>query len=104
MVRSVINLRGIDPGFDSANVLLIDLDVTSTGRTGNQLIAFEHSLHERLNALHGVRSASLSWISLFGGSDLGFGVGVYGDTPPSVSEPVGRGSMSYPPAISKRSA
>ena len=86
MVRSVINLRGIDPGFDSANVLLIDLDVTSTGRTGNQLIAFERSLHERLNVLHGVRSASLSWVSLFGGSDIGYGVGVYGDTPASVSE------------------
>jgi predicted permease len=88
MVRSVINLRGIDPGFDSANVLLVDLDVMSTGRTGNQLIAFERSLHERLNALHGVRSASLSWVSLFGGSDIGYGVTVYGDTPSPVNEPV----------------
>jgi putative ABC transport system permease protein len=88
MVRTVMNLRGIDPGFDRVNVLLVDLDVTSTGRIGSQLIAFEHSLHERLHALPGIRSASLSWISLFGGSDVGYGVSVYGDTQSPVSEPV----------------
>jgi predicted permease len=88
MVRTVMNLRGLDPGFDPANVVLVDLDVTGTGRTAAQLTAFERSLHERLNALPGVRSASLSWVSLFGGSDIGYGVIAYGDTPSSVNEPV----------------
>jgi predicted permease len=74
MVRTVVNLRGLDPGFDPSNVLLVDFDVTGTDRTGAQLAAFERSLHERLNALPGVRSASLSWISPFGGSDLRMGV------------------------------
>jgi predicted permease len=82
MVRTVINLRGLDPGFDPANVLLVDLDVRGAGRTGPQLTAFERSLHERLNELPGVRSASLSWISLFSGTDLGVRVMLDGDSSP----------------------
>jgi predicted permease len=89
MVRTVINLRGIDPGFNPGNVLMVDLDVTSTSRVGSQLTAFEHSLHERLNALPGVRSASLSWMSLFSDSDLRMGVNVQGYTPPPATDRAG---------------
>ncbi len=88
MVRTVMNLRGVDPGFDPANVLLVDLDVTGTRRTGTQLTVFQDSLHERLNALPGVRSASLSWISLFSDSDRRFRVTVDGYTPRPGGEPV----------------
>jgi predicted permease len=82
MIRTVINLRGLDPGFDPENVLLVDLDVTRAGRTGPQLTAFERSLHERLNEMPGVRSASLSWISLFSGTDLGMRVMIDGYSSP----------------------
>jgi predicted permease len=82
MIRTVINLRGLDPGFEAANVLLVDLDVRSAGRTGSQLTAFERSLHERLNEMPGVRSASLSWISLFSSTDLGVRVLLDGDSSP----------------------
>jgi predicted permease len=73
-VRTVFNLQSLDPGFDPTNVLLIDFDVTGTGRDGAQLLSFERMLHNRLNTLPGVRSASLSWISLFSDSDLRWGV------------------------------
>lgn len=82
MIRTVLNLRGLDPGFDPANVLLVDVDVTGAGRNGSQLTAFERRLHERLNELPGVRSSSLSWISLFSGTDLGVRVMVDGSLSP----------------------
>jgi predicted permease len=88
MVRTVINLRGLDLGFDPANVLLVDFDVTGTGRTASQLTAFEQRLHERLNTLPGVRSASLSWIPLFSGTDWRMRVAVGGDALLSATEPV----------------
>ena len=88
MVRTVINLRGLDPGFDSANVLALNLDGLATRRTGTQLTAFERSLHEQLNALPTVRSASLSWISLFSDSDLRIRVTIDGETPSSAGQPV----------------
>jgi len=87
MVRTVINLRGVDPGFDPANVVLVDLNGIGTGRTGSQLTAFEHSLHERLNALPGVRSASLSWIAPFSDTDWRMRVLVDGHTPAPSTEP-----------------
>ena len=86
MVRTVINLRGLDTGFDPANVLLVDLDVTGTGRTGARLTAFESGLHERLSALPGIRSVSLSWIMPFSGSDLRMGVILDRYAPPRADE------------------
>lgn len=99
MVRTVINLRGLDPGFEPGNVLLVDferadpggrlLDTAAVaGRTEAQETASGVSLLERLNALPGVRSASLSWLKLFGGSDLRMGVTVDGNTPLRANETV----------------
>lgn len=86
MVRTVLNLRAIDPGFDRENVLLVDIDVTGTGRTGARLTALERSVHERLSTLPGVRSASLSMVSLFSDYDRRMGVGVDAAVPPVTDE------------------
>jgi predicted permease len=86
MLRTLGNLRGLDAGFDPENVLVVDLDLAGTGRTGSQLVAFERHLHERLGALPGVRSASLSWIRMFGGSDWRWNVVAEGSS--VAAEPV----------------
>ena len=40
LVRTLENLRSIDPGFDTSNVLNFSVDATSTGYKGEQLGQF----------------------------------------------------------------
>ena len=75
--RSVANLHQLDPGFHLQNVLMLEvnLDGVDPGKpefTAQQkrLPGLYRELDERLSALPGVRSASVSWLGLFGDSDL----------------------------------
>jgi predicted permease len=61
LVRSLHNLRGLDPGYERRNVLLIDVQ---EGIMARVLPESYRPLEERLRQIPGVRSASLSTIGL----------------------------------------
>ena len=59
-VRSLFNARSIDPGFNTHNIAVAHLDPGSLGYTDAQDRQFYRQLLERVRALPGVSSASLS--------------------------------------------
>jgi predicted permease len=68
-VRSLSNLRGVDTGFVRENVLVLMLDARAAfGNARDQYLSFYQRLAERVEALPGVQSASLSSASFFGNS------------------------------------
>ncbi len=58
--RSFRNEQKADPGFDPGHVLIASYDLSPTGDTPAQGVAFDQRLLERLRALPGVTSAALS--------------------------------------------
>lgn len=59
-VRSLVNARSIDPGFSTHNIAVTQLDPGSLGYTESQDRQFYQQLLQRVRALPGVSSASLS--------------------------------------------
>jgi predicted permease len=79
LLRTMVRIARIDPGFRPEHVVLLEVrdeaagsswGVADTAEQKARRAAFYRSLDERLNALPGVRTASVSWLGLFGGSDL----------------------------------
>jgi predicted permease len=64
LVRTLQNLRSIDVGFDSHNILVFGIDPTLIGYKGAQVDAFYHDLQARLADTPGVTSASYSILPL----------------------------------------
>jgi len=58
LVRSLQNLRSVDPGFATSNLLTFDVDTALTGYTGERLEQFYGDLRDRFRAIPGVISAS----------------------------------------------
>jgi predicted permease len=68
VVRSLANLKGIDPGFDTQNVLQFGLDPTLTGYyKSNQIEPLYRELQSRISGLPGVLSVSYSSDTLLDG-------------------------------------
>jgi predicted permease len=83
LLRTMIRVMAVDPGFNTSNVVLMDVrDTEPAARFGEvetpeqkaQRAAEYHALDHRLNQISGVRAASLSWLGLFGGSYVGLNV------------------------------
>ncbi|MGB7023810.1 MAG: ABC transporter permease [Candidatus Acidiferrales bacterium] len=74
LVRTLQNLKNVDPGFDARNVLTFGLDPTLIGYRTPQIDVFYRNLQERLAAIPGVESVSYSNSTLLSGSlwDTGF--------------------------------
>ncbi|HEX2665820.1 MAG TPA: ABC transporter permease [Candidatus Acidoferrum sp.] len=68
LVRTLRNLRNVDPGFDTRNLLTFGLDPTLIGYKTPQIDAFYQDLQERLAATPGVESVSYSNSTLLSGS------------------------------------
>jgi predicted permease len=64
LVRTLQNLRSIDVGFDSHNILVFGIDPTLIGYKGAQVDAFYRDLQRRLAETPGVKSASYSILPL----------------------------------------
>jgi len=64
LVRTLANLRGVDVGFDSRNILIFQIDPTLAGYKSAQLDGFYRSLQERLEETPGVDAASYSTLPL----------------------------------------
>jgi predicted permease len=68
-MRSLINIRGIDPGFNPKQLLLVSFDRLGTGYQGERLSAFYRQVLERIAAIPGVQAASLSSLGPLSGDD-----------------------------------
>jgi len=64
LVRTLQNLRSVDVGFDSHNILVFGIDPTLIGYKGAQVDAFYRDLQGRLADTPGVKSASYSILPL----------------------------------------
>jgi len=80
LVRTLQNLRNVDPGFDTRNLLTFGLDPTLIGYKTPQIDAFYRDLQQRIAAIPAVESVSYSNSTLLSGSlwETGFHLG---DTP-----------------------
>jgi predicted permease len=68
--RSLQNLERVETGFDRDHILLIAIDCYGTAYKGTRLSTLHRELLEKLSALPGVRSASLSTaMPILGGID-----------------------------------
>jgi len=82
-VRTLTNLENEDLGFNRRNLLLFGVDPTKSGYKGEKLVAFYQDLQRRIEAIPGVRSASLSRHTLVSGGVTIDGVAIQGYTPES---------------------
>jgi predicted permease len=64
LVRTLANLRGVDVGFDSHNILIFGIDPTLIGYKGPQADSLYRDLQGRLSETPGVTSASYSMMPL----------------------------------------
>ena len=64
LVRTLRNLRCVDPGFQPANLLTFGIDSTLTGFRGDRLGQFYRDLREQFSAIPGVLSAGYSDVPL----------------------------------------
>ncbi|HEV2497948.1 MAG TPA: ABC transporter permease [Terriglobia bacterium] len=68
LVRTLENLRTVNPGFDTHNILLFGLDPTLAGYKDTQIQSLYRNLQEQLAAIPGVISVSYSSDALLSGS------------------------------------
>jgi predicted permease len=64
LVRTLANLRSVDVGFDSHNILIFGIDPTLIGYKGPQVDSFYRDLQGRLSETPGVKSVSYSMLPL----------------------------------------
>ena len=68
VVHTLRNLRSLDPGFATGNLLTFDVDATLTGYKGERMAAFYRDLRDRFAAIPGVATVSYSSSILLSGS------------------------------------
>jgi predicted permease len=68
LVRTLRNLRGIDVGFDSRNLVVFEIDPSIAGYKDTQIDGFYRDLQGRLSETPGVKSASFSSVPLLSGA------------------------------------
>lgn len=70
LVRTLQNLRNIDVGFDSHNLVIFGINPSLAGYKDAQINSFYRDLQGRLTETPGVKSASYSMVPLLGGAQL----------------------------------
>ena len=83
LLRTMLRVMAVDPGFNTSNVVLLDIqDTEPAARFGevdtperkSRRAAEYRALDQSLNTIAGVRAASVSWLGLFGGNYVGLGL------------------------------
>jgi len=77
-VRTFANLSRVDPGFDTENLLLFQLNAGQAGYRDKQLTDFYSGLNRSLEAIPGVRSAGFSSLTPLGGGMSRSGISIPG--------------------------
>ncbi|MGH9394595.1 MAG: FtsX-like permease family protein, partial [Terriglobales bacterium] len=67
LVRTLQNLRAVDPGFGTSNILMFELAPELIGYKGERTIRLYQQLQQQIGALPGVRGVSYSESSLLSG-------------------------------------
>jgi predicted permease len=67
LARTLQNLKNLDPGFDTRNVLTFSLDPTLIGYKPADINNVYRELRARFSLMPGVTSVSYSWLALLGG-------------------------------------
>lgn len=83
MFRTMVTVMAVDPGFSPSHVVLMDVNDTEPAAKFGEVDTVEQKarraaeyrqLDGRLNAIPGVRAASISWLGLFSSSYVGLNV------------------------------
>jgi putative ABC transport system permease protein len=86
LVGSLRNLRGMDPGFTSEGVLMVNANFRRTGLEGDTRRAAQREALDRIRALPGVRLAASADLTPVGGSSWNDFLYVDGFTPTSTED------------------
>lgn len=81
LVRTLLNVQSVDPGFDSQNLLLFGINPTMAGYKGGQIMHLYSDLQQRFAALPGVVAATYSDEPLIAGGYSATGVHLDGAPP-----------------------
>lgn len=95
-VRSLLNARSVDPGFAVQNRLVVDFDLAILGYTDTHERAFYSQLVDRVRALPGVRSSSVTNYLPLGFERIGQAVQIEGRSS-EANKGLGAGAMSVGP-------
>jgi len=68
MTRTIVNLHAVDPGFDTENILIFQLNPLDSLHKEDDLALFFDNVRETIAGIPGVRSVALSQASLLGPS------------------------------------
>jgi predicted permease len=80
LVRTLQNLKSINPGFDTRNILLFRMDPALNGYNGPRSKSLYSELLPRLEAIPGVLSATYSFDDLLSGNYWNTSFGIEGET------------------------
>lgn len=69
LIRTIYNLRSLDPGFSPEHVVIFDMTHKPRDRQPAALASVAQQVHDRVRRIPGVRSSSVSAILLFSGAD-----------------------------------
>ncbi len=72
-IRALGRAAGIQPGFDQTNVDVVSMDVSLSGRSRADAVAFSRTLLDRVRSLPGVRSAAFTADLPLDGGRMGLG-------------------------------
>jgi predicted permease len=86
LVRTLNNLKSLNPGFDTQNVLLFGIDPRLAGYKGQQIDNLFFELQEKFSAIPGVTSATYSWYPFLSGGLWNTGFHRPGTPPPTKQE------------------
>jgi predicted permease len=79
--RSLLNLRKLDPGFQTANLVTFSVDASRNGYTTQRILDTYRMMPERLGAVPGARSAALNTVMPMSGDINMDGIHVQGYEP-----------------------
>jgi predicted permease len=77
-VRTLVNLTSIDPGFQVRQLLIFDVDGSRSGYPGDKLVGLYERIRDKVAAIPGVRSATLSNHALISSSMSNDGITIPG--------------------------
>ena len=77
-IRSLKNLKDLDPGFHTNNLLEFSIDPTRNGYKPERGLDFYRQLREQLNAIPGVESSALAVIPVLSGDEWDNSVSIEG--------------------------
>jgi predicted permease len=86
LVRTLNNLKSLNPGFDAQNVLLFGIDPRLAGYKGAHIDNVFVELQEKFSAIPGVTSATYSWYPFLSGGLWNTGFHKPGTPPPTKEE------------------